>query len=706
MADLLSFLFKKYEQVINGVQPLVPALWTGDPATPGLKPIEQCFPDSEAIRCRVQDLITHTVSKEGLTCSNRKVINNPKPLQDLISPKAAALTCRLVRDYNGEYAPCIAAVLGGGSCQIVPALKPSSMKATIAEVDGGKRKAFAFTGCPEGDAKAEAAATAWISEKLTKSTISGAYHEAELKKAAMLGTRLFEAADLGFTTRDVPNPTSMNSLHQYWRANDIPRRFYSKVSEWAPDKKRRTHWASSIYHEAPVVERNKPSATVSQHSAPVSDVATVKPQPPIVFVLWLRLQPPKDHSHNMGQDLLREIISALSHVCQHVYPTKTTYMFLLFGDRGAVNVGDYPFHGAASRGGASGANPVPEFILDTFLKEWTGPAPHVIARDFRDLYNSQYFQTPRLEDYEFTPAGKKADEIRKEYADYRKTHARKAPYSYWEQYSFFQFIDANTHPRFIIGAESGNMDGFGYCGIPVISIDVEDEAAVDESIVTDRIGQYCLLTPLWNLLNYHRGKHVETFRSHLYGAILMYTKYAGGLHETKSPVKVPKIDRMKWQEEKDALATLLQTATSSSNVIEESLKASYDVVDVLGDGNCLFRALSRARTPTEDRHLLYRQQAVRYASLFFDEAMLTAGSGCGSADDYEGTMKTAAINAEDTTRYGGFVEIEAYALREGITIEVYSEGLEKPIVSNEGGSETIRILYINRNHYKAIVPRN
>jgi hypothetical protein len=455
------------------------------------------------------------------------------------------------------------------------------------------------------------------------------------------------------------------------------------------------------------VERNKPSATASQHSAPVSDVATVKPQPPVVFALWLRSQLPKDHSHNMGQDLLREIITAISHVCQHLYPTKIAFAFFLFGDRAAVNVGDYPFHGPAPRGGASSAVAVPVFILDTFLKEWKGVAPHVTVRDFRDLYNPAYFQTPLLKDYNFAPSGKKADEIRKGYKEYREANPRKAAYSYWEQYSFFQFIDANTHPRFIIGAESGNMDGFGYCGIPVISIDVEDEAAVDESIVTDRIGQYCLLTPLWNLLNYHRAKNVETFRSHLYGAILMYTRYAGALHETKTAVKVPKVERPTWEKDNDALAALLETEAKGSNAVEESLKAAYDIVDVLGDGNCLFRALSRARTPGEDRHLLYRQQAVRYASLFFDEAMLTAGSGCENAEDYEGTMKTAALNASDVTRYGGFVEIEAYALREGITIEVHSEGLGlgNPIVSNAGGTETIRILYINRNHYKAIVPK-
>lgn len=721
MPGVESKLYKDYGARINGIDPLVPSLWTGDPATAGLAPINTCFPDPEAVRCRVADLIKllSPEAEDKLTTSGGKVLNNPKPLQDLISKKEGAFGCQLVRDYNGEYAPCVAAVLGGALCKIVPGLKPSSMKTTIGEVD--ESETIKLDGCPEDDAKA----TAWLLNAISKSKVSRQYYDAEVVKCGALGRGLFEAADLDCTTTETPERSiPMNSLHQYWQQNQIPHRFYSKVADWMKQTNAAA-WVRSICLEAPLIHRNKPEKQEKQeHSAPVSDKSSVKPPQPPTFALWIRWQLPKNHSHNMGQDLLLEIVTAIAKVCHHVYPTGRLFRFLLFGDRAAkktpaakvaekITFADMPVH---SGGAASAAKTeISDFVADTFNAQWPGEAkPHVMVIDFRDLYNPVYFKTPTLAKFAEAkvPSGPdvKPAAIQKAIEEFRKGNPRKSGYSYWEQYGFFQSIDKDMHPRFIIGAESGNMDGFGYCGIPVISVDVEDAAPTDESIMVDRIGQYCFLTPLWNLLNYHRGAGIAKFRRLLYGSILMYTEYGDGLRRSKYPKSFGKIEVQKdfGTEDKDDFGKLFAgDVASKSHAVEDSLKDTYGedaVINVEGDGNCLFRALSRVRTGDEDRHLTYRREAVDYAAAHFSLAMIQAVyPDMGTNEDYRLTMREKAMNSSDRLHYGSYLEVEAFALRYGVTVAVYSEDFDHPLVSNAGQDETVRIFYVNRNHYKAIV---
>jgi hypothetical protein len=715
MCKLEDKLYKKYPEQINEIVPLVPALWTGDPATPELAAIAGCFPDREAIRVRVNDLI------QLLTAQKK----NPTPLQHLILENRGGPNCQLVRDYLGEYAPCIAAVVGGGQCQIVDGRKPSSIKKTIEEVDTSKQKVIDLRGCP----KDEADATDWLLQKVNGSTRAKPYKDAEAVKCKDLGKRLFGAADLSHTVDPIADPVSMNALHCYWLQNGIPRGFHSKVAEW----KKKPHadaWADSIFQEAQArcVGPAEPKKAPQPHSVPVSEPSSVKANPPVTFALWIRAQPPKEHSHNMGQDLLEEIVAAISMICQHVYDKGTRYRFLLFGDR-VETFADLPVH---SGGDASKKKtPIPNYVADTFHDHWEGePRPEVMVLDFRGFYETKGFQTPTLSDLAnaeadgtFKPPSlkdlaqsdakardKAVAEYRQALQTFREQHPRKSNLSYWEQYWFFQAIDSRAHPRFIIGAESGNMDGFGYCGIPVISIDVDDKASTDESIVTDRIGQYSLLTPLWNLLNYHRGGDIGRFRQLLYGSILMYTRFAGELHASKWSKAASKAEPLpKFVDGDIAKLKVLSTtkAPSKNSVIEDSLKGTYHVINVDGDGNCLFRALSQARTSNQDRHLLYRQQAVDYAAATFQLEAINAAHEPNNFDlltDYRDTLRLPATSAEDSLHWGSYLEIEAFALSYRVTVEVYSEDFEM-LSANPNRPETVRIFYVDGNHYKAIRPK-
>lgn len=45
----------------------------------------------------------------------------------------------------------------------------------------------------------------------------------------------------------------------------------------------------------------------------------------------------------------------------------------------------------------------------------------------------------------------------------------------------------------------------------------------------------------------------------------------------------------------------------------KDLKKEYEVLPINGDGNCLFRAVSKVMTDTQDRHLVFRKNAVDIA---------------------------------------------------------------------------------------------
>jgi hypothetical protein len=718
---LFDFLFKVYPEQINGIAPLVPALWAGRPGQAGLRDVDHAFPETGEIDLRVVPII-EILKGDGFSTAAEKVLQNPKPVQDLVTLKAAP-TFKLVRDYNGEYAPAIVGVLAGGRCVVVPALKPGSMRATLAEVDAGKKPVVNLEKCPEADNEA----TVFIGEAIRKSSISKAYYDRELEKCGVLVRGLFEVAGLVAAPGvDADGAAAMSSLHQWWYQSAIPREFALKVGEWVGEFGRLgTIWAAWTFSKAPFVEK----AEAPKKKAPLNEKATVKIQKEWVsFMIWVRRQDPKAHTHNMGQDLLYEIVTAISHVCSHVYGTAVQYRFVLLGDRRAATVKDMPLHWSAEHGATKreidrlskkGEKEVPEFVHDVFVAPWAGEEkPVVRVVDCRDVYDKAVFTTPGLVEMQTALAGKAVQEPKDlETLCSEQKMKRGRGLSYWEQYAFFHVLCTMVNPRFIIGAESGNMDGVGYCGVPVVSVDVEDPVnGLDESILTDRIGQYTLLTPQWSLVNYGLGGDQALFRRHLYGTVLLYTRYGASLHAWKTEGKKPKKDLGKGPSDLasllDALAGIISKSHDKENaeklkkLLDETLEGRYVVVNATGDGNCLFRALSRARTPTEDHHAQYRQHAADYAAANFNLVHIqAAGHAVDTVEAYRLLMRVPAEGAEDEDRYGGHVEIEAFALRYSVTIEVYSDDNDVPVVANPGRGEVLRIYYVNRNHYKVLLPK-
>jgi hypothetical protein len=760
--DLYAYLFKDFPMTINGITAKVPSLWTGRPEIDGLQEIEVAYPDAKAVTARVQPAINiindfHFVTKDGTEKTNAK------PMTDLISEKKAGWPFKLVRDHNGEYAPAIAGILSGGLCTIVAGEKPSSIKASIAEA----KLAIVMDDCPEEDNEANA----WLKEKIRTSGKAKAYAEVESGKCAALAAGLTAPLDLKVTIGEVSGPVAMSSLHQYWTSGPLPKRFFDRVGQWVMKRQSIWNvWGTLTYQAAPAMavkpeeKKVEKGEKIVKKSTSPDEGSTVKKAPEFTFLIWVRRQEPVEHTHNMGQDLLYEIVTAISQVCKAIYGAGATYRFVLCGDSTAATVASLPVHaedvdkGVAKAITALGSKTkknldktIPEFVRDVFLAVWTDQKPATLMiSDCRDLYSAAKFTTPSptelgaVEDLPAAPevpkkAKKSTNEDKEQAAledkanekkfneameaykealkkyekaiqDHCADNVRAVPLTYVEQYAFFMWLAAKLKPRFIIGAESGNMDGFGYCGIPVISIDVDDPVeALDAKILEDRIGQYMFLTPLWSLLNYEKGADVALFRQHLYGSVLYYTYYGNNIHTSKATPKTLEGNMSVDEGLKNLIAfsgDVFDEQEALDAEVVTALGDEFDIVNATGDGNCLFRAVSRVRVGNEGNHALYRQRAVRRAAQMFDLVTICAGSGVfASLVEYRAVMGVPAEGAHDLQRYGGHIEIAGLAVEDSITIRVYSPGnLGNPVVVNPGQVTTVNILYVNRNHYKALIP--
>jgi hypothetical protein len=696
MPKTLQQLLYKEDAAINSIVPLVPSLWTKDPLLEVLGPMEKAYPTVVAIEHRLQAVIECLQASDLDKSVISTRVNSVKKLLTEGGP-----ACALTRDYNGEYAPAIAALLSNGSCTVVPGLKPTSM---IASMNAAAKKGVAKVYKREDFAALDNTAVTQITDEIEKQKFGPAYYKVEEQKCQALTAALFspfEAYRFVVKTDGIPRGgVAMSDLHHRWAKNGTLEAFRAKVEEITP-KKNRAQWFRGISREHPIIVK---AAKPAEHEVAMNVDNVVKPLN-ISYAFWIRRQDPKDHSHNMGQDLLNEIVTAIARVSAAVYPG-ANFAFFLFGDGAARTMADLPVH--------SGGEPVearktpPQFMADKFHE--IHPGANLSVVDLRDIYSHAEFKTPSLDALQGEAFGpmKTAENVKtvdKRLAVLQKANAE-GNLSYSQQYSAFFAIDALHHPRFIIGAESGNMDGFGYCGIPVVSIDVEDENDMPTTITADRIGQYCLVTPLWEVLNYHRGAGLPLFRRHLYGAILKYTRYAGELHETKTgkpssaiPSSIDKEDENK------------KTALDQASFLDFDAPEAWDTkvegfvsTDVEGDGNCLFRALSVLLFGgSQAHHLLLRQEAVESAAALFELAVVNEDGDFEDMKGYKATMSPAATPAENRRRWGGFPEIAALAVRYDISIAVHSTGIAT-VTANPGKARTLDLLYVNRNHYKALTP--
>ena len=130
-----------------------------------------------------------------------------------------------------------------------------------------------------------------------------------------------------------------------------------------------------------------------------------------------------------------------------------------------------------------------------------------------------------------------------------------------------------------------------------------------------------------------------------------------------------------------------------------SLLDIYKLIQVVGDGNCLFRAICQSAFGSDSMHLTVRQNVCDHLiknQNRFEEAM---EEGTDIKDD----ISKMLIDGE----WGGYVELVAFSELYNIQIQVYdSLGSQQPIntVSTADGRVTITILF-SGDHYDSLIPR-
>ena len=153
-------------------------------------------------------------------------------------------------------------------------------------------------------------------------------------------------------------------------------------------------------------------------------------------------------------------------------------------------------------------------------------------------------------------------------------------------------------------------------------------------------------------------------------------------------------------------AELVKAKKEQAPLIPDKIASAFTVVDVTGDGNCLFRAISRARGPNENLHENYRLMAAGQVARTYDIATICAATSVQYVNQiaYFKVMSIPARSAQETNRCGGSLELLGFAQRFGITINVYMPD-GNPIAANPGKGEVINLFYVNGNHYKVLVPK-
>jgi hypothetical protein len=77
--------------------------------------------------------------------------------------------------------------------------------------------------------------------------------------------------------------------------------------------------------------------------------------------------------------------------------------------------------------------------------------------------------------------------------------------------------------------------------------------------------------------------------------------------------------------------------------VQRALSAGLHVVDVIGDGACLFRAVSRSNTGSENSHLTYRNDVILYMK---DNASQFTEFGFDDGDPDEGLSFNAYLRQD------------------------------------------------------------
>lgn len=426
-----------------------------------------------------------------------------------------------------------------------------------------------------------------------------------------------------------------SDLHYDWKDRDVPGAFRAKVAALATEAK--LGFFRALYQE--VLARSAPRQRGKKVSASLAEGNSVSAAPPLRCCIWMR-QALNNPSKNMTPDLLGVIVEELARVLV-VYARRegiegTPCEVVLLGDAAGVSAPDCLE------------------LLNQQLAAHRYPEVGVVA-DLRGFFDTQ---GPFAKLHSSLPPS--ADD---------EVHGVGGFISYLDQWLVLYFLQQEKHVRFVVGTESGNMDVMGYTGTPVISIDLTDPTAgTPTSILTDRIGQYALLSPLWQVVNWQGGEDRDLFREYLRGAMLRYV-YAAHGDDVRAPEK-----QLPPQGSGRGRGTLVLDERNDPVAVRYASR-SFTVEQVNDVGNCFYECCAIHAGRGADTYMQ-------------DRALLSASAHLGAAERDRVGRDGEYATTED---------IQAMANELGITIVLHecqygtAETQPRQLVGGAGG--TMHLLF-------------
>lgn len=151
------------------------------------------------------------------------------------------------------------------------------------------------------------------------------------------------------------------------------------------------------------------------------------------------------------------------------------------------------------------------------------------------------------------------------------------------------------------------------------------------------------------------------------------------------------------EEEKKLAAFKQRLRVLELKFIDSFASLGFKHVAIPGDGNCLFRAVCMSLYGSDDSHLELRRVVAQYLRLNseFFRPFIT-----GIVERYIQTL-------EENGSWAGDIELQILSEIYDCPVEIYTTSNKAIKVFNEAAdehTEPIRLLYLQRNHYDAIVP--
>ncbi len=284
---------------------------------------------------------------------------------------------------------------------------------------------------------------------------------------------LYEAAAKSLASKSSSNPQSANEIHLYWNPFQILEKFHGIFQ--------------AICEVNLTTEFTSFQTTVTQNKNEYDKLMKISEEEgSLICGIWIRHMGSKEHldPKDMPKQLFNDILQSIVDCARSSEINKIG--LILLGDHKAKQISDMPGNKKTQQGGTEKIE-IKTYVEQNLKNRFKSQQsqPEIVVWDLRSFY-----QNP------------------------------KSPIDFFGQYKFYALLK-KLGLAFVVGAESGTMDALGYLGTQVISIDLTDQTSeTPTKVITDRIGNYSLLSPLWQLINYQKGQDQKLFLEYLRGAIV------------------------------------------------------------------------------------------------------------------------------------------------------------------------------------------